>query len=201
MKATLMKTFHSGFVVPKSYTVQQEQRSHRFSLPVPFIITVNKVKNIDWTKRKPLRGGVIIYTKHNNKFLFCMAVDRKTSEITDFGGGISYRKDGNTVRGSLREFTEESLGVFGKIEEKDIQECIVAACYNMIIIFIPLNCDPLQITENFNRRCRKEKFTEVSALAWMDLSAFCEILYKKKLFYVRVTHLLQPVFPKILANL
>lgn len=194
-----MKSSPSGFVVPNFYspTNKKPMKNRRYSWPGGYISTVGRVKEIDWEKKKPPRAGIIVYNFYQDKVLLCMGVDRKTKELTDFGGGISYKLDKNAIRGAIREFTEESLGVFGEIEEKDLAECVVAYTCNMAIIFLPLACNPEEITKLFISRYSKEKVGEVSSLAWMEAKTFLTTLYKKKKIYIRVYKLLMPVILKI----
>ncbi|SHO33117.1 Hypothetical protein BQ3484_49 [Cedratvirus A11] len=178
------------------------------SPPTPPVVA--KVSDVDWNTVKPLRAGVIVYTLYTpcsleknpkNKLLFCMGVDRKTSEITDFGGGVSYKKDKTTAAGALREFTEESLGVFGKFYPSSLDNCVVVYNNNMAIFFLPLVCSPEDITHTFSERYRKERSNEVSSLAWMDKKGFLRCLFAEKIFYVRVSKLLQPVIKEVLEML
>lgn len=162
-------------------------------------VTVAYVRNVDWKRIKPLRAGVIVYVNYNGGIIFCMGVDKRTKEITDFGGGVSYKNDGNTIVGGLREFTEESLGVFGKFSPEDIRNCVVVHSKNMAIFFIPLQCDPVEINRLFLQRYGKEKNEEVSSLAWMNRQTFVTCLITGKFFYVRVLRLLRPVYPIFLA--
>lgn len=167
--------------------------------PTPPLVA--KVADVDWSKNKPLRAGVIVYTVHRDKLLFCMGVDRKTSEITDFGGGVSYKRDKTTTAGALREFTEESLGVFGKFYPSSLDDCVVVYNNNMAIFFLPLICNPELVTETFTTRYRKEQTNEVSSLAWMDKKGFLRCLNAEKIFYVRVSKLLKPVIKQVLDML
>ncbi|QIN54178.1 hypothetical protein [Cedratvirus kamchatka] len=180
---------------------REKTRKDHFLLMQPTPSLVARVADVDWTKNKPLRAGVIVYTVHKNKLLFCMAVDRKTSEITDFGGGVSYKKDKTTAAGALREFTEESLGVFGKFYPSSLDNCVVVYNNNMAIFFLPLNCNPEEVTQTFTVRYRKEKVNEVSSLAWMSKKGFLHHLQSDKIFYIRVSKLLQPVIGEVLDML
>ena len=130
-----------------------------------------------------------------------MAVDRKTSEITDFGGGVSYKKDKTTAGGALREFTEESLGVFGKFHPSSLDDCVVVYNNNMAIFFLPLRCNPEEVTKTFTVRYKKEKTNEVSSLAWMDKKRFLHYLSLEGVFYIRVSKMLQPVINEVLDML
>lgn len=71
------------------------------------------VDQVDWSIETQKRSGVILATIHpqNGQFLYGMAIDRNHNEYTDFGGGRE-PKDGNPLNCGLREFREETLGIF-----------------------------------------------------------------------------------------
>ena len=97
---------------------------------------IQQVKQIDWTKVKPERAGFIIYQKKESGIEFCLGVDFEHGEITDFAGGVSYRSDGNALMAALRELEEESLGIFGSVRPKDVDECWALYSEKMMIIFL-----------------------------------------------------------------
>ena len=99
-------------------------------------LKVEKVSRLDLSLVRPGRGGVVLSATWNGVKYLGMGEDWKTGEITDFGGGLSYVKlaaagggevkkvkvkrrhgrkrgmDKDAVLGSMREYLEESLGVF-----------------------------------------------------------------------------------------
>lgn len=192
---------NSGSNALKSYYQTAEKKSQRLLYLGCYSSTVGRVKTIDWKKYKPFRAGVIPYVVYRGKLLFCAAVDRKTGDLTDFGGGVSYKKDRSALIGALREFAEESLGAFGTFTPEDLEDCVVARNPQMAIIFLPLDCDPIEVTKVFQERYRKEKINEVSALAWMSASTLTSALGAGNIFYVRVSRLLHPVVDKVLAHI
>lgn len=144
-------------------------------------VYINKVENIDWNKIRPRRAGVIVYydnpeTKERN---FCLGIDRVYNEITDFSGGISYKNDKTALVGALREFNEESLGVFGKIKQDIILKSLVVYNYTTMVIFINFeSICPNEITTNFNNRVTKN--SEVSSLIWLAESEFKNLIIHNK---------------------
>nr|WIL05052.1 hypothetical protein pmam_13 [Pithovirus mammoth] len=164
---------------------------------------ISKIRDANWEEKKPIRAGVIVYKIYQGQLLFCMGVDRKTRELTDFGGGISYRKDKTLVKGALREFNEESLGVFGSFEEEKVLDGVVAYNDYMAILFLHLDCDIEEVTDRFVKRFRAERSAEVSSLAWMTVERFRSTLFDQtgNLVYERVSELLRPVFSELIDNL
>src|SRR5258708_15542441 len=101
------------------------------------VVCKYKVKNINLNVVKPQRGGFILYTKKWNEIYFGLGIDTITGEITDWAGGISYKEgyDKNVIDGAIREFTEETLGIFGTITYEDVEECLAIYNSSNLIIF------------------------------------------------------------------
>jgi len=163
---------------------------------------LHRVKDIDWTKIRPGRAGVIIYTDNPNR-KFCMGIDREYGEITDFGGGVSYKKDGNALEGALRELNEESLGVFGEIPLDSLSKSIVVYNDSILIVFIKvptLHID--SIMKAFNEKVHFK--SEVSSLIMMSEREFRDLIQSrlthKGKMYSRVRVLLNQV-PDLLKSL
>ena len=70
---------------------------------------------VDLYHNKQLRAGVIVYVEipgqHKSQLFFCLGLDQRTGDITDFGGGVT-KKDPTALHAALREFHEETLGIF-----------------------------------------------------------------------------------------
>lgn len=155
----------------------------------PGTVQLRRVGDIDWRQLRPFRAGVIMYEKTALAFdknagglSFCLGVDASSGEITDFGGGISYRKDKTTLLGALREFTEESHGVFGTFTPDAIQNCM--AIYNnaMMIIFIPRTLNESgshdAITQRFHDKLTAR--SESCDLTWLSVNDMQQLCDGKK---------------------
>jgi hypothetical protein len=73
------------------------------------------LRQVDLFKSKQLRAGVIAYIEVPGpvrpQLYFCLGLDQRTGDITDFGGGVT-KKDSTALHAALREFHEETLGIF-----------------------------------------------------------------------------------------
>lgn len=139
-------------------------------------IMINTVENIDWNVVKPQRGGVIVYTIYENNLYFGLGIDEKTSDISDFGGGIRYKWDETAVNGSLREFMEESLCVFGAYDADMIKKNVVLYSMCMMIVFLHLQVDTKRISELFNDRVKTNRNTEMSGMIWLTKDQFLNLI-------------------------
>lgn len=171
-------------LLTKAENIRKKQGSHTFS---------TLVSHLEWNKLKPNRAGIIPYiiTK-SNKLLFGFGLDKTYRELTDFGGGVSYKKDGTSLKGALREFQEESLGVFGEIPEDQLNDAIVLYTKNTLIILVQFHIDPEEINMKFYECIVEEKNPEVSDIIWLTEQELKVALHpKSRLLYVRVNHILK----------
>jgi len=149
------------------------------------------IEHINWSKYRPQRAGVIPYITCGDKLLFALGLDANFRELTDFGGGVSYKKDKTAVVGALREFKEESLGIFGELTPKDVEKSIVVYNLEMMIIFYHTDVDPKDKNELFHDKLKKESNPEVCDVVWLNEEELNKSLDpKSRLIYLRVRHLL-----------
>lgn len=134
-------------------------------------VKIDYIKNVDWTKQRQQRAGVIVYREIDGRLIFCMGADTSSDNITDFGGGVKQR-DRNSVRGGLREFLEETLGVFGSFTEDQVQNCLVVYSEVMMIMFLHLDFNIETTTALFEDRLRRARHPEIKKLVWMSKARF-----------------------------
>ena len=185
------------------------------------------VKDLDVNLVKPLRGGVIVYTRVDDKLYFCFGIDRDTQEMTDFGGGIGYKsRDKNIITGSLREFSEESLGVFGRINECYVKNSLCIYDDSVMIIFLSLRnflrsyrtgdsignigriCSSHDIVLKasinlFRRKCLRELHPEVTNIVWINEETLKSEIFtsSQSKLYEKVRGMLSPCINNIISSL
>jgi hypothetical protein len=159
-----------------------------------------KVKDINLTEVRPQRAGVILYTKLNNVIYFGMGIDYQSGEYTDFGGGISYKEgaDENVIVGALREFAEETLGIFGYVNPKDVEDCLTLYSNNNLIIFKQLPTTTVEdmrtIVSLFEKEYQKvSQFTtpEVANIVWLSQNDFKTLITQRGNLFYRIQNFLQ----------
>lgn len=155
-------------------------------------------KELNFAKETPVRSGAIIYTKENDKTYFCLGIDTQSGNLTDFGGGV--KKGETIIEGGLRELEEESQGVFGTIDPSDIEDKITFHCYNMAIMFIPIEVTSTtlrtrdEIYTEFTKRIEGNVDPEVCDIVWLDTQEFMESIHGRgRKLYIRVRKLLSRV--------
>lgn len=139
--------------------------------------TVKKsyVSEINWSMMEQRRGGVIPYCYHNGIRYFNLGVDRNYLQLTDFAGGINFRHDKDVLKGSLREFSEESLRVYGHIPQDCLDRSLAIYNYEMIIIFVDVtqiieghSMEEIQeIFENKSHTKYHKKHKEIKSIVWI----------------------------------
>jgi hypothetical protein len=148
------------------------------------------VNDIDLSVVKPQRAGVILYTVHNNSVYFGLGVDCLSHDLTDFGGNVHKNKE-NVIEGALREFEEETLGIFKKITINDIKQYPVVYDSKNLIIFIHVSVDPNKVSEVFNNKFKNVLKTsilmpEVCGITWLSWKDFYYSINNKGVLFFRV---------------
>ncbi len=135
---------------------------------IPLILNkMTYVKNLDMQKNKPKRGGVVLFTRVKNQLFFGLGLDTIYDELTDFSGGISYKKDKNAIDGSLRELCEETEGLFNLTHQDVIEAPVIIDKHNLIIFLHVEN--PEQVSEDFQkcRICPTLCDSEIKSIVWL----------------------------------
>lgn len=133
------------------------------------------VYNIPWINLRPRRGGIVPYRLINGIRYFGFGIDRWFNQGTDFGGMLDYDIDENALKGALREFSEESLGIFGRIPDHLLNRGLAVYDHEMIIIFIDIteliegvSTDELDILfQQKSARKQQRKHQEIKSITWI----------------------------------
>ena len=149
-------------------------------------------------RMKTRRAGIIPYPLINEEIWFLLAQHRETKEFGDFGGGV--RKTEFALEGAVREFGEETSGVFGDLQltlnDLSCSLAVVDAKQYMTVIFMYL--DPMwfeKVRLNFDG----SQCAEISSVAWVHEKAFQQMVavgtYRRNVMWSKV----QSFFQKILS--
>jgi ADP-ribose pyrophosphatase YjhB (NUDIX family) len=127
-----------------------------------------------------IRAGIIPYTIKNNELFFLLARDRKTLELTDFGGGI--KKNETLFSAAIRELNEESCCIFQNIITPDTLSTSIAITnhsFTHVIFFVEVSNTWLLTANKFFRNSissfQQKEFLENVSILW---------IHWKKLFYI-----------------
>lgn len=140
-------------------------------------------KYLSQTKnRSQTRCGILPYIILNEKYYICFGKDHKSGDYTDFGGGV--HKGEEPLQCAIREFSEESRGVFGKISIEDLQGCTCMYNKKMLIVIINIFAksnlgSPLDLIKNSLSDFRSmsyipedhrsdPKYNEIKAISWIS---------------------------------
>lgn len=167
-----------------------------------FEINTCKCKNVVFPVDGNIRSGAIIYTHSGDKTYFCMGIDSMFGDLTDFAGGVK-KTDPSVISGGLRELEEESLGIFGKLNETNVANSLAFYTNNMLVMFIKLDVDMDQIHKKFVSAFSGNtsgKDLEVSGIVWLEKEEFLNsISCKGRRMYSRVRKILNRVVEIIAA--
>ena len=140
---------------------------------------------------KTIRAAVVPYTVKKDanglpRIFFMFAIDKKTGDITDFGGGV--KKYESSLVAGLREFREESNEIFDDLYDiNDMYLSFALVGKKRSALFIPVHEKWFDIAprifENKKRltskKNRKSSHDEVSKVFWMGEDSFMNIISGK----------------------
>ena len=119
---------------------------------------------------KTLRAAVIPYIFLDQKLFFLLARDRACGDITDIGGGV--KKYECSLSGCIREFKEETSGIYGSLYNNfdNFSRDVAVYTKNMSVLFISFPQWILQKTKEFSPN------SEISELIWIDELEFIKLI-------------------------
>ncbi len=154
-------------------------------------IGIKRVKDIPQKDKIQSRAGVIVYTNNNGRIYFGLGIDTKYGAYADFSGGIKYSIE-DTLTGAIREFNEESLGVFDEISKEQIENSLAIYSDTMMTILIYIRCNMSQISSQFENLVRDHDNPEMSSIVWMNKINLMNMVYAKdsNIMYYKLSDLL-----------
>jgi len=144
-------------------------------IPDRLPIQISKVKDIlphDLTQK---RAGVIVYKLIKDKIFMGLGIDSQHGSLTDFSGGIK-SSDRDVIAGGLREFNEETLGIFGSIDPERVNNSIAVYSQDMMIIFLKVEGDIIRYSLEFKTKTKSHDLSglEVKNIPWISKESFYE---------------------------
>lgn len=139
------------------------------------------------------RCSVVPYTIRNGVLYFLLGRDKVFHNLTDLGGGIKKNElaiRGGALIGGVREFMEESNGVFGKMfYHPDVlydKVAIINTRTRMAAVFLPVGEEWIdKAVERFNvesRKRRKGEWDEIEELVWVTEEDFQSLVHSSKMW-------------------
>ena len=103
------------------------------------------------------RAGIVLYKLVGTVptggvgIRLAFGIDRESGDISNFAGKPLKYADKNILDTAVREFEEESLGVFDRVNKAQLQDSVVIYNDNEIIIFYRMNFNEKEIQAKFAR--------------------------------------------------
>lgn len=129
---------------------------------------------------KCVRSGMILYIKISNNLFFLMGVDKKTKELTDFGGGI--KESENVITAGLRELKEETKELVKMEDLEQIKVGIYDRYNSTCVIFCEIKNKSLFTTlhpDFVNLHKIGNEFNELNDVVWLSLNDMIKNVYKE----------------------
>lgn len=130
-----------------------------------------KVSEVDWEKTSIFRGGIIPFYDYKHIRLYAFSIENGSGSLSDFGGHIETGVDKDLLDAIIREYYEESFGIFGDITRDSIQDCEVLKGSETFQILLPINLNPRETVNLFQQKLLKIQPSishEAQAIIWLS---------------------------------
>lgn len=127
---------------------------------------MQQVRDINWRNPKYIRAGFLPVTTINDVTFFAFGVENGVAALGDFGGHVE-RKDYDVLDSAIREYQEEALEVFGKLNRQMLQDCYVLDGIDTIEILLPVNQPLFYYSERFYHLIKDNNRHEVQSIVWL----------------------------------
>lgn len=136
-------------------------------------MTIKKTSSIVGLRSS--RAGVIPFTIHKGTMMFCLGIDKRSGDYTDFGGGSKERED--AIMAAIREFKEES-GHFVPTKAPDLlkhamRHSFAAYTRDQTVLFVPFLDRSIGA---MNHGFASKTTYEMSAIEWLTIEQFEQVL-------------------------
>jgi len=152
-------------------------------------VKISKVSEINTRIVKPCRAGIIFYISDGKNISFALGTDSKTHELTDFSGSVMYSRGETCIDGALREFEEETLGIFGKITAEEISDFFAVYDEDNMVIFVMLDTTQNAIRKVFNEKIKTVKNPEICSIFFVTSNQFRFLirkLFREHIFFEKL---------------
>jgi 8-oxo-dGTP pyrophosphatase MutT (NUDIX family) len=124
-----------------------------------------------------IRAGIIPVVSISGVNYYGLGTDSQYLTLIDFAGGIE-EKDRHLFDNAAREFTEETLGVFGTIRGEDLYHMPFIHNQECTLFFVPWQYD-CKIVDNFNYKVSQEPRPEIIGINWLTLDELLSLSNKQ----------------------
>jgi hypothetical protein len=143
-------------------------------------------QDLDHEKKTPVRAGVIPFTVRDHRLHFLLGIDRRTRELTDFGGGVKNTE--TMLDAAFRELLEESCKIFGgSVTKEHLKEspAVANSSRTAAIFFLRVDSKWIDNAEiEFNTKqqelCGIKKHNELIGVKWVDQENFKLIAFNRR---------------------
>lgn len=153
--------------------------------------------NIDFTKVKNERAGFIPYLKTHEGIKFCMAIDTKTKELTDFAG-LRSQFDKDVEDTALRQCRLKSLSIFD-FTRRDLNKFKTMYIFDEKSLTVLIDVTPLGYSEDdyirmFNDKMSRISCPKICGIKWLHSNEVIKIISRcMPVIYNRVRSLIRDI--------
>lgn len=168
------------------------KESHKTMKPVwsnRLDINISKIENE--------RAGFMPYLRTKEGIKFCMAIDNKTKELTDFAG-LRSQFDRDVEDTALRQCRLKSLSIFD-FTKRDLDKYKTLYVFDEKSLIVLIDVTPLGLSEDDYLRMFEEKllrvnFPRIAGIKWVPAAEVIKIISRcMPVIYNRVRSLIRDI--------
>lgn len=140
------------------------------------------VRDVDFssvTLDNHYRAGIVPYCNLKGIRFYCFGVEDGVGALADFGGQVD-PADNDLLDTAIREFSEETLNVFGELTRESLQDCQCFITNSTLEIFYEVNPTMSIYNGKFDLKI-KQNTTEVVRFVWLSRNQVYNYIAQSKL--------------------
>lgn len=138
------------------------------------------VRDVDWLDPTFIRAGIIPQVRQGNTVFYAFSLDNCVGAIGDFGGHIE-PVDRDGLDTAIREYSEESLNVFGVFTRDDLMDCPVIIGPETAEIIVPVPGPMYPYVVEFHARLNEDITHEVLSVIWLSTAQVLRAIENQEL--------------------
>lgn len=161
------------------------------------------VKELNLKDPKYVRAGIIPFIEINGTKFYAFGLEPHIAAIGDFGGHKE-DIDNDLLDSAIREYSEEGLDIFGKLNREQLLECEVLDGTNTFEILVPISNDHslYYYTKEFQKLVLGNYKHEVQNIIWLSSQQLLLAIDNPSFSIgsVKLFHMYEPIYNTLLLN-
>lgn len=126
-----------------------------------------RIEDINSNDKKYIRAGIIPFIRYQNSKIYAFGLGNVTGDICDFGGHKDC-EDNDLIDTAIREYNEESFGIFGNFNRESLKNSEVIDGVDTIEILVEVNGNISDYNRRFKNILNNNYNHEIQDIIWLS---------------------------------